>query len=129
MNDEANVTRAQLDAAVAVATTNATAAANADRDAAVAAAVTADRDRIRAVTSLPEAAGREALALQLALTGLSADQVRASLEAVPAAAAAGRASASPIGLSAELPNPNAGTGAEASSLWDKALTSRGMKLG
>jgi signal peptide peptidase SppA len=133
MSDEANVTRAQLDAAVAVARTEATATANVGREAAIAAArteaATAERDRIRAITSLPEAAGREALALSLATTtALTADQVKTTLTAAPAAVADGRAGASAIGLSVQAPKTESSR-AEAALDWDKALTNRGMKIG
>lgn len=132
MDNEANVTRAQLDAAVTLARTEATAAANADRETAIAAARTeaanAERERIRAITALPEAAGREALAMTLATTTpLSVDQVKASLTSAPKGVDGGRAGASAIGLSVEQPKPG-GDRAEASVSWDKALTSRGMKL-
>src|SRR5207302_1803035 len=90
---------------------------------------TTERERIRAITSLPEAAGREGLALTLATTtALSVDQVKATLTAAPTAVASGRAGASAIGLSVEMPKAE-GDRAEASSSWDKALTSRGMKVG
>lgn len=132
MNDEANVTRAQLDTAVALARSEATAAANADRETVIGAArteaATAERERIRAITSLPEAAGREALAMTLATTTpLSVDQVKASLSAAPKGVDSGRAGASAIGLSVN-PKTEEGNSAEASGLWDKALTSRGLKL-
>jgi hypothetical protein len=132
MNDEANITRAQFDAAVAVARTEGTAMVNADREAAIATArteaIAAERERVRAITSLPEAAARKALALTLATTtALSVDQVKASLASAPMGVASGRAGASPIGLSIDPPK-TAGDPAEASASWDKALTSRGMKL-
>jgi hypothetical protein len=70
-----------------------------------AAAIKADRDRIAAIAALPDARGREALAMNLATTGISVDQARAALAAAPIDAAV------------------------ASSMWDAALTSRGMKVG
>jgi capsid assembly protease len=131
MNDQETVTRAQLDAAVLVARSEATAAAATGHEAALTAARTeaanGERERIRAVTALPEAAGREALALQLALTGLTADQTKASLAAAPVAVAGGRAGGSPIGLSVEQPKPE--DRAQASTDWGNVLAARGMKVG
>lgn len=69
------------------------------------AAVKADRDRIAAISALPEAKGREGLAMTLATTGLSVDQARAALAAAPIDPAA------------------------ASAMWDDVLLSRGMKIG
>ncbi|WP_316185372.1 MULTISPECIES: hypothetical protein [unclassified Bradyrhizobium] len=75
-------------------------------------AVKAERDRIAAINALPEAKGREGLAMTLATsTDMSVDQVRAALAAAPTAAADG-ARDSEIGL-----------------LWDQVLSSKGMTDG
>jgi signal peptide peptidase SppA len=123
-----NFTRAQLDTAVTSARNEAIATADADREAAIAAAVAAERERIRTITSLPEAYGREAMALTLATTtSLSVDQVKASLAAAPLAALNGRAGASALGLSVDPPRAE-GTRADAAASWDKALTKAGMQI-
>ncbi|MCK1424599.1 MULTISPECIES: hypothetical protein [unclassified Bradyrhizobium] len=97
--------------------------------AAVAAAVADERRRLAAIMGAPEAAGREGLALTLATTtSQSVDQARAALAAATAVPASGRAGASPLGLSIAQPTAEA-SGADASSLWDKSLASRGMKVG
>lgn len=96
---------------------------------AVAVAVKRDRARTAAILGMPEAAGREGLAQTLATTtDMSFDQVKAALAAAPVAPAAGRAGTSDIGLSVEQPAPGKDN-AEASSLWDKSLASRGMQIG
>ena len=78
-------------------------------DAAIAAAQAEERRRIRAITSLPEAAGRESLALHLATaTAMSADKVKTILASAPIATVGDRAG-----------NSNAGL------LWDKVLADRG----
>lgn len=99
--------------------------------AAVAAAVADERRRLARIMGSPEAVGREGLALTLATTtSQSIDQVRTALAAAPTAAvvASGRAGASPIGLSIAQPTAEANS-ADASSLWDKSLASRGMQIG
>jgi hypothetical protein len=68
-------------------------------------AVKAERDRIRSINALPEAVGRENLAMNLATTtDMTVGQVKAALAAAP------------VGISDD----------QLSGLWDAALTSRGM---
>ncbi|MVT69983.1 hypothetical protein GPL21_33405 [Bradyrhizobium pachyrhizi] len=89
----------------------------------------AERARIHAVTSLPEAAGREALALQLALNGLTTEQARAALLAAPVAAVGGRAGDSSIGLALATSKPEGQSNIrDVSAAWDGVLTARGMRL-
>lgn len=86
--------KAQADTAAAAATETAVAAAKVD-------ATKAERERLKAVTSLDEAKGRETSALSLALTtDMSVDQIKAVLAGLPKASAGegGRSSDSPIGL-------------------------------
>lgn len=73
---------------------------------AAAVAIKADRERMAAISALPEAKGREGLAMHLATTTeMTVDQVKASLASAPLDAAA------------------------VAAMWDAALTSRGMKVG
>lgn len=130
--NETTFTQAQLNETVAAALLAAgvkpAAAATTDGPSA-ADAVKAERDRFAAIVALPEAKGREGLAQTLATTtDMSVDQVKAALASAPIATAAGRAGGSDIGLSVEQPAPGKDN-ADASSLWDKALASRGMKVG
>lgn len=92
--------------------------------------IKAERDRIAAINALPEAKGREGLAMNLATsTDMTVDQVKAALAAAPAAVALARAGDSEIGLTVDHGADAAKSGQNASALWDTALTSRGMKVG
>lgn len=109
---DAKVAAAKAEAAAtakAEATAEAAAKAKADIDTAAAAAkaegakegAKAERERIKAITSLDEAKGREGAALSLALSGeLSVDAAKTTLASLPkSAVAAGQRSAeAPLGL-------------------------------
>lgn len=129
MSNENTITRADLDAAVANARTDATAQANAaavaKQEKAVAdataaatiAATTAERDRVKAITTLPEAQGREGSALHLALTtDMSADAAKTVLAGLPVATA-GRAGSSAFGLVVDAGDKSGGKDAKADHGW------------
>lgn len=80
--------------------------------AAVSAAVTADRRRVAAILTLPEAAGREQLALTLATT--------TNQSVADAKAALGAASADEPA--------DATVATDAAVLWDRALSARGLPM-
>jgi signal peptide peptidase SppA len=127
MTTEAKFSQADIDAAVQAAVAKATAPAAAAAPSA-ADAVKADRERTAAITALPEAKGREATAMHLAMTtDMTVDQVKAALATIPAAAVA-RAADADIGLSVDTGADAVKSGQNASALWDAALTSRGMKI-
>jgi capsid assembly protease len=131
---EPTFTASQLNEAVAKALADAgikpAAAAAAPATVSAADAVKADRARFAAITALPEAKGREGLAMNLATsTDMTVDQVKVALAAAPAAVAAARAGDSDIGLTVDHGADASKSGQNASALWDAALTSRGMKIG
>lgn len=126
MDDKDNtVTRAQHDAAVAVARAEGAASAKADLNEAAKAeakkaGATAERDRIKAITSLEEAKGREAAALKFALTtDLTAEQCKEVLAELPKAdpAQANRSGNNPGGLVINNDKPDASKTAKSS--WDE----------
>ncbi|OKO73039.1 hypothetical protein [Bradyrhizobium sp. NAS96.2] len=85
----------------------------------------AERGRFAAITALPEAKGREGLAMNLATTtDMTVDQVKATLSAAPLAAAGDHA----VGPSIAPANPNAAIPQNVSAQWDAVLKSRGMVL-
>ena len=70
-----------------------------DTEAAIETAIAAERDRIRGILDLPEAAGRERQAAELALTGCcSLEGAATVLAATPWNHLAGRAGTARIGL-------------------------------
>ncbi|MDA9510922.1 hypothetical protein XI09_40965 [Bradyrhizobium sp. CCBAU 11386] len=90
----------------------------------------AERNRIAAIRSLPEAVGRENLAMTLATTtDMSVDQIKTALAAAPIDAAAvsalWSASLASRGMNVGAVAPNASTD---DALWTAALTSRGMQV-
>jgi len=92
-------------------------------------AVKAERNRIRAIMSLPEAAGREGLAQTLATTtDMTVDQVKAALASAPSPAGGARAGDTDIGLSIDHGKQQHQNSQSVSAMWDASLTSRGMKL-
>ncbi|MGY4355533.1 hypothetical protein QA633_43630 [Bradyrhizobium barranii] len=95
---------------------------------AAAATIKAERNRFAAILALPEAKGREGLAVTLATTtDMSVDQIKAALAAAPAAVSVTRAGDTGIGLSVDQGKQQQNR-QDASALWDAALTSRGMKV-
>jgi signal peptide peptidase SppA len=130
MTDQPTFTQAQLNDAVAQALAAAGVKPAAAADAPSAAdTIKAERDRFAAINALPEAKGREGLAMTLATTtDMTVEQVKAALASAPAAVADGRAGASKIGLSVEQPKPGSDA-ANTSALWEASLKSRGMKVG
>ena len=95
-----------------------TAVANARAEGAI-----AERGRINAILSMPEAKGREASAMHLAMTtDMTAEAVKPVLAGLPIA---GQAAASGLGLVVDNAPK---TGAEASQSWDKALARAGAKF-
>ncbi|RZM98731.1 hypothetical protein CWO91_36915 [Bradyrhizobium genosp. SA-3] len=92
-------------------------------------AVKAERNRFAAINALPEAKGREKLAMTLAATtDMSVDQAKAALAVAPIATFGARASDSGIGLSIDHGQLQPQNSQNVSAMWDAALTSRGMKL-
>ncbi|MET4043964.1 hypothetical protein [Bradyrhizobium sp. RT6a] len=95
---------------------------------AMAGTIKAERDRFAAILALPEAKGREGLAVTLATTtDMSTDQVKVALAAAPAAVAGERAGDTDIGLSVDQGKQQQ-TRQNVTDMWDAALTSRGMKV-
>lgn len=92
-------------------------------------AARSERERFAAITALPEAKGREGLAMNLATTNLSVDQVRTALASAPLSAATVSAmwdaSLASRGMKVGAVAPSASAD---SALWDAALTSRGMQV-
>ncbi|RXG93036.1 hypothetical protein [Bradyrhizobium zhanjiangense] len=92
-------------------------------------AVKTERNRFAAIVALPEAKGREGLAMTLATTtDMTVDQVKAALASAPTAPAGARAGDSDIGLSIDHGKTQHQNSQSVSAMWDAALTSRGMKL-
>ncbi|MDH2341506.1 hypothetical protein [Bradyrhizobium sp. SSUT77] len=95
---------------------------------ATAGTIKAERARFATILALPEAKGREGLAVTLATTtDMSADQIKVALAAAPAAVAGERAGDTEIGLSVDQGKQQQNS-QSTSVLWDAALTSRGMKM-
>ncbi|HEX7882960.1 MAG TPA: hypothetical protein VF499_09495 [Afipia sp.] len=91
--------------------------------------IKAERDRFAAINALPEAKGREGLAMNLATTtDMTVDQVKATLAAAPIGGAGARARDSDVGPSIAPANPNAANPQNVSAQWDAVLKSRGMVL-
>lgn len=128
--------QADLDAAVKAALDahNPTAAVAAPAPAAAAPSaadtIKAERDRFAAINALPEAKGREGLAMTLATTtDMTVDQVKAALASAPAAATGDRAGDHAVGLSIAPAKPDATNPQAVSAQWDTVLKSRGMQVG
>lgn len=95
---------------------------------AAAATIKAERNRFAAILALPEAKGREVLAVTLATTtDMTVDQIKAALAAAPAAVAGTRAGDAEGGLSVDQGKQQQNS-QSVSAMWDAALTSRGMKM-
>ena len=91
-------------------------------------AIRAERNRLAAITSLPEAKGREGLAMSLATTtDLTVDQAKAALAAAPAAANTS-ARAGDTGLVVDQGEQLQQNSRDVSAMWDTALASRGLRL-
>lgn len=91
---------------------------------AAAATIKAERNRFAAILALPEAKGREGLAVTLATTtDMSADQIKVALAAAPAAVAGD----TDMGQSVDQGNQQQNS-QSVSAMWDTLLTSRGMKM-
>jgi capsid assembly protease len=108
--DEAVMTKAEADAAVAAAVQAANEKAAADLQSAVAkaladerAAMAADKSRRDAIMSAPEAKGREKLAAVLAEKGMSADDAKEALSAAPVSYSAAMDQAGGAGVPADEP--------------------------
>jgi signal peptide peptidase SppA len=87
---------------------------------------TAERERISAILALPEAEGRQASALHMAMTTtMTAEQVKPVLAGLPVAGV-GAAKHQPSGIGLVVEKPNTGPGAAGS--WDNALSRSGAKL-
>lgn len=124
----ATTTNKSVDEVRALLTANKPAAAAPATGPTAAEAVASERTRMTAVRALPEAAGRENLALTLATTTeMTVDQIKTALAAAPAAVSGARAGDSDIGLSVD-PGKQQQNNQNVSALWDAALTSRGMKM-
>ncbi|MGY3588075.1 S49 family peptidase [Bradyrhizobium sp. USDA 4350] len=92
--------------------------------------IKAERERFAAINALPEAKGREGMAMHLATTtDMTVDQVKAVLATAPIAATGARAGDSDVGLSVAPANPNAANPQNVSAQWDAVLKSRGLKVG
>lgn len=93
---------------------------------------TAERERISAILALPEAEGRQAAAMHMAMTtGMSADAVKPILAGLPIGAVKPAAPANGHGLVVEKPGSLAAAAAQAAasgSAWDKSLTRAGANL-
>lgn len=91
-------------------------------------AVAAERRRLSAVCALPEAKGREDLAMHLATTTeTTVDQIKAALAAAPAAVAGERAGDTDIGPSFDQGKQQQNS-QSVSAMWDAALTSRRLPM-
>lgn len=132
--DPRTFSQAEYDAGVASARAEGVTEGKANLAAAVAdatkAGATAERDRIKAITGLEEAKGRESFASHLAMnTAHTAEEAKGLLAAAPkseaAPSAAPRAGDTPIGLVTDKNSPSA---ANAASSWDKSLAKAGAKL-
>ena len=102
-----------------------TTALNATTATARAEGATAERERISAVLALPEAKGREASALHLAMTtSMTAEQAKPVLAGLPIGAQQS-GSGNAIGLTIEKPNGIASTGG---TNWDASLKRAGAQI-
>jgi len=118
-------TQADIDAAVQAAVAQATA----PKAPTAADAAASERARLAAIIALPEAKGREGLALALATTtDMTVDQVKVALVAAPVSVAGARAADSDIGLSVDPGKSQQQNSQNTSAMWDNVLTSRGMKI-
>lgn len=120
----ATFTQADLDKAVATAVAAEQAKAKTEQDGAVAKATsdatTAERERIKAITSLPEARGREAHAILFATSGeMSAETAKTTLAAIGVGGAGPRAGDSAIGL--VIDDKGGKSDKNASANWDDVV--------
>lgn len=96
---------------------------------ATAAGATAERERISAILALPEAQGREAAAMHLAMTTtMAADAVKPVLAGLPAgySAAVAKAAQQPNGMGLVTEQPIKGVAG--AGAWDKSLSRAGAVL-
>lgn len=120
---EAPVAAAEAPAAAPVVEAAPAADVSASLDAVRAEGAAAERARINAIISLPEAQGREASAMHLAMsTSMSAEQVKPVLAGLPAVGAKSHA-ANGLGLVVSSP-----VAAPAASGWDRAMKRAGASL-
>ncbi|MGY3584453.1 hypothetical protein ACVIGB_006488 [Bradyrhizobium sp. USDA 4341] len=102
------------------------------KNSAAADVIKAERERIAAISALPDALGREGLAMHIATkTDMTVDQAKTALAAAPDGITDIQASGLWDTVLANRGTSNAATSnhAPAATGWDAALKSRGMQIG